>query len=483
MKIGETFYFLLIPLAITTCETNDFPCCDNIEDKAFDISIDPNKYYDEEIFPSAYLSVYDTWHLDNISGGFSGGGYARDFDQLVIQKYGIFKIFRNDSLLLYGRIDIDRQDDNGLLINLTADSVLGNVAFSDMTKYVFLSDSALTLYAPCCDRFNYHFVKCGIYSNPAYYQQNPRLDNVLVTLLDVPQDRPFVCLYFSDNSNGYVLCADKTILKTTNGGGSWRIFNIGCDLPLYDMCFTSIDTGFLAGGRASCGGTGCHVPGSIILRTTDGGESWAEMNIPYAWSELHSICFGDNKTGYAVGLGLNVKTTDGGENWIEFNVDSDEVKGDIKFIDENTGFVCGLHGSLFKTVNGGADWTDISVNTNYYLNTVFFADEMNGFIGSYGKLFRTTNGGITWNIAEYSPMGVYTMHFQDKLKGIVFGTRKYTNGNCRVWNSSLNFTEDGGETWKGDSRINDYVLSASYPSGNIFYAIAGGWKIFRIEVR
>ena len=139
MKIRETFCFILISIIIITCETNDLPCCDNLGNRTFDIKIDFNKYYNEEIFPSEYLSAYDTWHLDYISGGFSGGGYVRDFDQLVIQKYGIFKIIRNDSLLVYGKIDINSQNPDNLFITLEADSVLGKVAFYDMAKYLYVS--------------------------------------------------------------------------------------------------------------------------------------------------------------------------------------------------------------------------------------------------------------------------------------------------------------------------------------------------------
>ena len=235
MKIRETFCFILISIIIITCETNDLPCCDNLGNRTFDIKIDFNKYYNEEIFPSEYLSAYDTWHLDYISGGFSGGGYVRDFDQLVIQKYGIFKIIRNDSLLVYGKIDINSQNPDNLFITLEADSVLGKVAFYDMAKYLYVSDSSLFLGAPCCDRYNYHFTTCNVYSDPKYYQSKSQLDNIDVKQFIVSQDESFKSVFFTDRNNGYILCEDNNVLKTMNAGESWYIYPTGCDLPLTEF--------------------------------------------------------------------------------------------------------------------------------------------------------------------------------------------------------------------------------------------------------
>ena len=71
-----------------------------------------------------------------IIGGYSGTGYTADFDQLVIEGFGIFKFYRNDSLLVYGKIEIKEQHDSILRISLVQGSSFCNMKFYDMDKYV-----------------------------------------------------------------------------------------------------------------------------------------------------------------------------------------------------------------------------------------------------------------------------------------------------------------------------------------------------------
>ena len=119
-------------------------------------TITKNHYYNVEIFDSDLKNLYKTWRLTGISGGFSGDGYQEDFDELKIDSIGIFKVYRNDSLFIYGKITIDEYDNRPLLI-FVPDTITGNIRFSDMKKHVNFYGNLLYLNAPCCDRYNYHF--------------------------------------------------------------------------------------------------------------------------------------------------------------------------------------------------------------------------------------------------------------------------------------------------------------------------------------
>ena len=120
-------------------------------------TISQHHYYQDEIFDGKYLDIYNDWILKNISGGFSGNGYDADFDRMKIDSIGIFRIYRNDSLFIYGKITIVDQSDEELVITFDADTISGGICFFDMYKYIKIVDSALDLNAPCCDRYNYHF--------------------------------------------------------------------------------------------------------------------------------------------------------------------------------------------------------------------------------------------------------------------------------------------------------------------------------------
>jgi hypothetical protein len=70
------------------------------------------------------------------------------------------------------------------------------------------------------------------------------------------------------------------------------------------VCFTNADTGTAVGG-------------DVILRTTNGGETWVRQVSPTAqW--LEGVWFGDSHTGVAVGFsGTVIRTTTGGVTGVE----------------------------------------------------------------------------------------------------------------------------------------------------------------------
>jgi len=456
--------------------------------QGFDIDIDENKYYDEEIFTSHYLSIYDKWRLTAITGGLWGIGYTPDFEFLVVQEIGIFKIYRNDSLLVYGSIEIQRTDEYGLLIFFRQDSILGEVAFFDMQKYLDIKDSAMILGAPCCDRFNYHFISCQEYSDPLYYQENPELENVAVTELNAPAGKDYTCLFFVNENIGFVSCSDKSILKTTDGGGNWVEYYLDTEYPLNSLFFVNEDTGYAIGG---CLGSYCNEEGTAVYRTDDGGIHWAKQTA-LNYSELRSICFINDSTGFAVG-GTLLKTNNGGKQWNKFRVDNTGIILKVWFLNENTGFMCGVNNNLFRTDNGGESWvnlTDLTPPEKWHFYDIQFVNENIGYLsGENCGLLKTLDGGISFEELDYSPGGINYMHFKTETEGIVFGGKTYSTGNCdSVWNPGLHLTIDGGLTWQGDNRIKGYVKSASFPSEYICYEIVvsgygieNGTQIIKIE--
>jgi hypothetical protein len=125
-------------------------------------SIGSTKYYPAEMIPSNYQKIYGKWYLFRISGGFSGGGYTPDYDFLEIRNFGIYGLVRNDSLIEYGKIEIDPSDIHPmdyLKIRLVADYHKGlNPMMDPPEKYVQLNGAdTLNLISPCCDMYNYHF--------------------------------------------------------------------------------------------------------------------------------------------------------------------------------------------------------------------------------------------------------------------------------------------------------------------------------------
>lgn len=120
-----------------------------------------NHYFDSEVFPPSHISIYGKWRIVDVSGGFHGGGYEPDFEYLEIKEYGMYGFIRNDSLLEYGKIypTLQTSNDWRLKITFEKDESSGTF-FTDTEKYTEIQGSdTLHLSSPCCDRYNYHFVR------------------------------------------------------------------------------------------------------------------------------------------------------------------------------------------------------------------------------------------------------------------------------------------------------------------------------------
>ena len=80
-----------------------------------------NYYYESEIFDDPYLDIYGQWKCQDISGGWTDQGYEVDFDLLKIKRFGIYGFLRNDSILEYGKLQIDTLIDTNLIISFVPD--------------------------------------------------------------------------------------------------------------------------------------------------------------------------------------------------------------------------------------------------------------------------------------------------------------------------------------------------------------------------
>jgi photosystem II stability/assembly factor-like uncharacterized protein len=277
------------------------------------------------------------------------------------------------------------------------------------------------------------------------------------------------CVFFIDDKTGFSATYLGKVLKTTDGGISWTCKNI-TDLPIYSIYFVNKNIGFAVGGKPSCSGTGCIPPGSIVFKTTDGGESWTMKTVPYSWSNLNSVFFINENIGIAIGLGLQIRTTDGGETWEEFEFEYKGLMQKIYFINEQIGFAAGLYGNIFKTQDQGKNWTKLNNSCTGHIYDFSFVNENTGFAGGQQKIIKTTDGGATWKLLSNSPSEVYYIHFADAINGIAIGKGHYTGGDFGTWTNAIYCTKDGGSTWNIEDNI---------PFGQIgsFYSNRSGYFI------
>jgi len=146
--------FVLL-LTVIACETNEEDRITYLDDIA------ATEYYSKDIIPSSYGDIYGMWNLYSTSGGITGGGYEPGFDHLEIKKYGIYGIVSSGRLIDHGMIKVEETDENAITgLKLSFVSMSDNESVFDVTVYADVSHTdTLNLIAPCCDRYNFHFVK------------------------------------------------------------------------------------------------------------------------------------------------------------------------------------------------------------------------------------------------------------------------------------------------------------------------------------
>jgi photosystem II stability/assembly factor-like uncharacterized protein len=271
-------------------------------------------------------------------------------------------------------------------------------------------------------------------------------------------------VFFLDALTGYavghIAAWNGCILKTTDGGATWTNKPLGYESSFWNaVFFTSIDTGY-------AGGSTWGNRKAEIQKTTDGGKTWTSQAYgnPITLGNISSLFFTNSDTGYAIGTTL-LRTTDGGVSWTDMNNTSGNF---VFFTDTNTGYVVGDYGKIQKTTDGGATWALQHTDSTYYLTSVFFTDSITGYAvgGDYGLsgiILKTTDAGANWiklNSGDIPHLG--SVYFQDTNTGYAVGK-----------NGTILKSSDGGTEWHYlSSSITSKSLSSTFfLDANTGYAV------------
>jgi photosystem II stability/assembly factor-like uncharacterized protein len=152
-----------------------------------------------------------------------------------------------------------------------------------------------------------------------------------------------------------------------DAGKSWQYADLAEHAQgLVDVSFVSKSVGFI-GGMAKSAAPNQGV--ATILKTTDGGKTWRSVFVHdggrgYVW-KLWPI---SPKLIYAAlqsqdGTYRIAKTTDGGDHWATLIVATGQPQGfgvqGIGFLDANRGWVGGFFRGMWATEDGGKTWTSV----------------------------------------------------------------------------------------------------------------------------
>ncbi len=257
-------------------------------------------------------------------------------------------------------------------------------------------------------------------------------------------------------------------LRTTDGGGNWTVDSIpqAATLFLVDAYATGPDTAWLLGTDFNGGE-------SRIYHTVDGGLHWSEQ---YRRSGtgvfFDGMAFWDGRRGLAFsdpvdGAFLIVRTDDGGRTWAEVPNASipPPLAGEAGFAASGTAIVTGpdgrawfgtgggAHARVFRTTDYGRTWsvadTPLPGGATAGIFGLAFRDAQHGAAvgGDYQKptvslqnVLRTDDGGRTWTVAGRAlPAGV--------RYGVAWGRFGGRRALFAVGPSGSGYSLDDGVTW------------------------------------
>lgn len=185
--------------------------------------------------------------------------------------------------------------------------------------------------------------------------------------------------------------------------------------------------------------------------STSTAQTWTQ--IPSGTTkDLKTISFPSNNVGYIGGQdSIMLKTTDGGQTWSPINFTgvtffpNGSSIVDLKFVSELVGYmVVGPYTGTYKTVDGGLTWTEINTLYACFNSSLYFFDENNGFLGGAGcfsgEIINKLSG--TWSETNLNPLFI-------QQNGIITGF-DFFDTNLGIASSSGDYffkTSNGGNVW------------------------------------
>ncbi len=177
------------------------------------------------------------------------------------------------------------------------------------------------------------------------------------------------------------------ILKSTDGGNSWRqVFKHpevtagdpqhtrhGFKAIVYAPSNSKVVYAGMRKGRRSIDGDFPHEPSFGMYKSTDGGETWVEINNGLQTSYINIHCIAIHPTNADIGYigtwrdGV-FKTVDGGESWVlkSNGLISSDVRSLAIDPQDSDIIYAGLGegGGIFKSDNGGELWSELNTGLN-----------------------------------------------------------------------------------------------------------------------
>ncbi len=264
-------------------------------------------------------------------------------------------------------------------------------------------------------------------------------------------------VHFISETTGFVVADLGLLLKTTDGGDTWTSQTLGAgafDLEGIDFS-PSGATGIIATGDGP------------VFRSIDAGATWTLVST--GAGDLRHADWVDESVVWVAGRdGDSAISTDAGASWTYHNTGAIDRTESIVAVSASEAWLANRSGQIQHTTNAGVTWSTQNSGTGADLKDIQMLDASLGYIaGEDNLVLKTTNGGGTWSNVATAGVGGDGLHFVDANTGWVVGDFG------DIW-----FTEDGGATWAlQPSGTAQSFNRVHFPSATDGWAVGDGGTI------
>lgn len=194
-----------------------------------------------------------------------------------------------------------------------------------------------------------------------------------------------------DENLGFAVGEDL-IIRTSDGGNTWEELPVNFEGKLLDAAFWNQNEGLAVGENG------------LILKTLDSGNTWNQ--IPSGNTQtLKSVAISAENKLFAVSEdGQILYSSNKGETWTMLNSGTDQRLNDIFFIHSDTAYISGNQGMILRSYDGGNQWSTLNSGLSANLNGIAFSTPLIGYaVGDKGAIIKTLDGGENWT-PQVSPV-------------------------------------------------------------------------------
>ena len=208
----------------------------------------------------------------------------------------------------------------------------------------------------------------------------------------VPTRALLTAVHMHDEHLGFAVGHDAVILRTGDGGESWRLVHYAPEeeRPLLDVWFRDERTGFAVGAYG------------YFLATGDGGDTWTPRTVSEDDFHLNALVpAGPDRLFIAAEAGVAYRSDDGGGTWRALSPPYGGSWFGALALDADRVLLLGLRGHLLRSEDSGETWTQVATGTHATLTGALrMGPDQMLITGLEGTFLASRDGGRNVSLGQ-----------------------------------------------------------------------------------